>query len=509
MKWNGLIYPLFTLAVVPGCGDTSPPRNAASDDSLSTAGPAQQGKAAQMVFKNGFEGTTRIRNSPNGVHYDLLGNDGPSVRLSDWQADLERGTPYFPEATLLNAEQGTEAQRNVAIVGDPSPEAANPGNKVLRMRFVEKHIYLPEEGHKFRLQHEVANRNAPPPGGFIKEYYQKVKVYFSPSFAILEAAPTDDIGWLVLQEYWNDPAWDQPNGDGTFKKRHEARTGIEIIKENGALIFGAKGRDPVMEVPRPDNNSWVEFNHTFRIPFGKWITQEIYIKEGGTATGRFYMAVTVDGQKTVIVDKTGMTTSEQPGAVPDGMTAWSPMKVYGDGKMLDFFQYHKDAGGMPDPQTMEVYWDDLEIWLNRTPETVLGGPNPNPALTNVQVVGLGGLCLDAKDKQDVTATQMVVAGCDNSPSQHFDFSSIGELRPRHSTTRCVDVSAASTQDNAKIQLWECNGTVAQKWSLTAAGELRGPGGKCIDVDMAQTVPGTKVKLYTCKGNGAQKWVFKP
>jgi hypothetical protein len=130
------------------------------------------------------------------------------------------------------------------------------------------------------------------------------------------------------------------------------------------------GRDPVNEYPRdtdPDkNNSWKVENTNFQIPLGKWMTQEIYVKEGGSAgntkgEGRFYMAITVDGVKTVIFDKVGVTASEEPGAVWDGQTSWMPMKLYTEGKVADWFK----AANKP----MDMYWDDLEIWLNRTPET--------------------------------------------------------------------------------------------------------------------------------------------
>ena len=334
-------------------GPPSPP--------VSPVSPVSQATGPELVFRNGFEGSTRILPRANSSqHYDLLGNDGTPG--SDWKVDLEQKTPYFGTGQLF-LESGTEAQRKAEIVADP----LNPANHVLRFRITEKHIVLPTGEVKARIQHEIGNHNPPPPGGFIKEYYQKVRLYFSPDFAVLEAAPTDNIGWIVMQEFWNDPQWDQPNGDGTFKPRHQARTGIEVVKRNGRLHFGAKGRDPVMEVPAPGNNSWEVYNERFAIPLGKWMTQEIYVKEGGSAgtanPGRFYMAITVDGVKTVIVDKTGMTTSEEPGAVPDGQTAWSPMKIYTEGRVVDWFK----AKG----KVMDVLWDDLEIWLNRRPESIV------------------------------------------------------------------------------------------------------------------------------------------
>lgn len=334
---------------------------------------AQAATAPVLVFKSGFQGDTRVVAQLDGSGREsatrevIVGSDDPTGKStvpSDWQKDLLRNSPYFSEA-FINYEQGRAAQRRAEIVDDP---AGAPGNRVMRYRISDKHITMPSGEIKLRIQHELNNRNAPPPGGYPREYYQSVRLYFSPAFKVLEDAPTDKVGWMVMHEFWNDPhTWAAPNGDGTFRKSQPARSGVEIVKRNGKLRFGAKGRDPVMEVPAPGNNSWEVINEDFAIPLGQWMTMDLYVKEGGSAgtpnPGRFYMAVTVDGRKTVIVDKTGTTTSEEPGYVPDGQTSFTLMKFYSEGKVMDWF---KRKG-----KVIELYWDDIEVWMNRTPESVV------------------------------------------------------------------------------------------------------------------------------------------
>ncbi|MGI8334857.1 RICIN domain-containing protein [Actinomadura scrupuli] len=70
--------------------------------------------------------------------------------------------------------------------------------------------------------------------------------------------------------------------------------------------------------------------------------------------------------------------------------------------------------------------------------------------------------------------------------------------------KCVDVAAASTANGTAIQLYDCNGTAAQSWTVSADGSLRALG-KCMDVTSAGTANGTQVQLYDCNGTGAQKW----
>jgi hypothetical protein len=213
------------------------------------------------------------------------------------------------------------------------------------------------------------NTHVAPTGGYQREWYQKCRMYLSPSFQVFDA-PTDDIGWFVLQEYRNDLSWDAPLAGGGYTPRSEQRNEVEIKKINGQLYMGVVAKYPIMQYP-PE---WDVFPTDFPLPFGKWITQEIYIKEGDNQTGRFYLALTVDGIKHVIVDQAMMTASPATGYTPDGLTSWGPMKVYTEGRVIDWF---KNQG-----KTMDVYWDDLEIWFNAQPEDFSGGGGGTNLITN-------------------------------------------------------------------------------------------------------------------------------
>jgi chitinase len=72
---------------------------------------------------------------------------------------------------------------------------------------------------------------------------------------------------------------------------------------------------------------------------------------------------------------------------------------------------------------------------------------------------------------------------------------------------CLDDRSASTTDFNPIQVYTCNGTNAQQWTLTSSNQLMVLG-KCLDVDGAGTANGTTVDLYDCNGTGAQVWVHQ-
>jgi len=70
--------------------------------------------------------------------------------------------------------------------------------------------------------------------------------------------------------------------------------------------------------------------------------------------------------------------------------------------------------------------------------------------------------------------------------------------------KCVDVAGAGTADGTAVQLYDCNGTDAQNWTVGSTGTLTALG-KCMDVTGAGTADGTEVQLYTCNGTGSQIW----
>ncbi|MEU2244618.1 ricin-type beta-trefoil lectin domain protein [Streptomyces sp. NPDC018338] len=72
--------------------------------------------------------------------------------------------------------------------------------------------------------------------------------------------------------------------------------------------------------------------------------------------------------------------------------------------------------------------------------------------------------------------------------------------------KCLDIAGAATADGTPVQLYTCNGTTAQRWTLAADGTVRALG-KCLDVTGGATADGTKVQLHTCNGTGAQRWSY--
>jgi predicted alpha-1,2-mannosidase len=77
-----------------------------------------------------------------------------------------------------------------------------------------------------------------------------------------------------------------------------------------------------------------------------------------------------------------------------------------------------------------------------------------------------------------------------------------------SSSLCLDDSQSSTTDGNPVQLYTCNSTAAQSWTIAADGTVRVLG-KCLDAWQSGTTNGTKIDLYYCNGSGAQQWKAGP
>jgi hypothetical protein len=71
---------------------------------------------------------------------------------------------------------------------------------------------------------------------------------------------------------------------------------------------------------------------------------------------------------------------------------------------------------------------------------------------------------------------------------------------------CVDVRGANSANFTPVQVYTCNSTNAQQWTVVQAGSTLQALGKCMDINGGGTGNGTTVDLYTCNNTGAQVFI---
>jgi hypothetical protein len=71
---------------------------------------------------------------------------------------------------------------------------------------------------------------------------------------------------------------------------------------------------------------------------------------------------------------------------------------------------------------------------------------------------------------------------------------------------CVDVRGANPANFTPVQVYTCNGTNAQQWTVVEAGSTLQALGGCMDINGGGTANGTTVDLYSCNDTGAQVFI---
>ncbi|MEV6492857.1 RICIN domain-containing protein [Actinoplanes sp. NPDC051633] len=72
--------------------------------------------------------------------------------------------------------------------------------------------------------------------------------------------------------------------------------------------------------------------------------------------------------------------------------------------------------------------------------------------------------------------------------------------------RCIDIPGANPVDGARLQMYDCNNTAAQKWSFESDGTLRAMG-KCMDPAGGASANGTPIQLTGCNTNPVQRFTY--
>ncbi|MFG1614565.1 ThuA domain-containing protein [Nonomuraea wenchangensis] len=117
--------------------------------------------------------------------------------------------------------------------------------------------------------------------------------------------------------------------------------------------------------------------------------------------------------------------------------------------------------------------------------------------------GVGsGRCLDVSGASQANGAQAQIWDCNGQNNQRWTSTAASELRVY--ANKCLDVNGAGTADGTSVIIWDCNGQNNQKWRLNADGTITAVGAnKCLDV--SGTANGTKARIWTCNGGTNQRW----
>jgi glucosylceramidase len=127
-----------------------------------------------------------------------------------------------------------------------------------------------------------------------------------------------------------------------------------------------------------------------------------------------------------------------------------------------------------------------------------GGGTPHTG----QITGIGGKCVDVAGANPADGTQIQLFTCNGTAAQSWTVSG----STLQSLGKCLDVAGAGTANGTKVQLFTCNGTGAQAWTHTASNQLvNTASGRCLDATGVSSADGTPLQIWDCSGGANQSW----
>ena len=167
---------------------------------------------------------------------------------------------------------------------------------------------------------------------------------------------------------------------------------------------------------------------------------------------------------------------------------------------------YNDSGSA---QSVRVNWGGQNLTYNLPAKTSAtftwnGAQGGGQSGASGAVTGLAGKCLDVAAAGTANGTAVQLYDCNGSAAQTWTLGGDGTVR---ALGKCLDVSAGATADGSKVQLWDCNGSAAQQWTYSAGSHdvVNPAANKCLDVAGNTSANGTATQIWTCTGAANQKW----
>lgn len=124
----------------------------------------------------------------------------------------------------------------------------------------------------------------------------------------------------------------------------------------------------------------------------------------------------------------------------------------------------------------------------------------------------GGKCLDDSGDAARNGAKIDIWSCDASAAQRWAFypdTDPGDAGEIVVNGKCLDIKSQGTANGSLADLWSCNGGMNQQWLIVGAdGELYNPAsGKCLDDPGFSAANGKQLDIWTCDGGNNQAWTL--
>ncbi|WP_233226291.1 ricin-type beta-trefoil lectin domain protein [Amycolatopsis sp. CA-126428] len=110
-------------------------------------------------------------------------------------------------------------------------------------------------------------------------------------------------------------------------------------------------------------------------------------------------------------------------------------------------------------------------------------------------------CLDDYTASTTPGAVVDIWDCNSSPAQQW---TVGNNAVTINGL-CLDVVGNATANGSAVDLWTCNGAGNQQWTVSNGTLLNPASGRCLDIPGFTTANGTALDIWDCNGGANQKW----
>jgi Ricin-type beta-trefoil lectin domain/Glycosyl hydrolase family 76/Ricin-type beta-trefoil lectin domain-like len=116
--------------------------------------------------------------------------------------------------------------------------------------------------------------------------------------------------------------------------------------------------------------------------------------------------------------------------------------------------------------------------------------------------GIAGKCLDLKGGTTTDGTAVQLWDCDGTAAQRWTAFPDGSLQD---SGKCLDATSQGTANGTLLEIWDCNGGSNQVWQPHDGGYVNPASGRCLDDPNSSTTNGTQLEIWDCNGGSNQTW----
>jgi chitinase len=150
---------------------------------------------------------------------------------------------------------------------------------------------------------------------------------------------------------------------------------------------------------------------------------------------------------------------------------------------------------------VDGYDKPLGYAYSRIFQAITGGGGTT---TTGTITGYGGLCVDARGANPANFTPVQVYTCNGTSAQQWTVNG----NTLQALGKCMDINGGGTANGTTVDLYDCNGTGAQVWQHQSNGALYNPqSGRCLDDTNWSATAGTQLQIWDCSGNANQAWTI--